>query len=42
MLFRSNNRLLRALLAQPDASEVVSFDDTQQAPHGFADLVPAW
>jgi UDP-3-O-[3-hydroxymyristoyl] N-acetylglucosamine deacetylase len=37
-----NNRLLRALLAQPDASEVVSFDDTQQAPHGFADLVPAW
>ncbi|NBQ86620.1 MAG: UDP-3-O-acyl-N-acetylglucosamine deacetylase [Betaproteobacteria bacterium] len=37
-----NNRLLRALLAQSDASEVVSFDDARQAPHGFADLVPAW
>lgn len=37
-----NNRLLRALLAQPDASDVVSFDDAQQAPRGFADLVPAW
>jgi len=37
-----NNRLLRALLAQPEASELVSFDDPQQAPHGFAALVPAW
>jgi len=37
-----NNRLLRELLAQPDAWEIVSFDDTAQAPKGFAALQPAW
>lgn len=37
-----NNALLRALLAQPDAYEVVSFDDAQHAPKGFATLQPAW
>jgi UDP-3-O-[3-hydroxymyristoyl] N-acetylglucosamine deacetylase len=30
-----NNRLLRALLADPKAYEVVSFDDEQQAPAAF-------
>ena len=37
-----NNLLLRALLAQPEAFEIVSFDDASQAPAGFADLAPAW
>jgi UDP-3-O-[3-hydroxymyristoyl] N-acetylglucosamine deacetylase len=37
-----NNKLLRALLAQGDAYEVVSFDDEKQAPSGFAQLVRAW
>ena len=37
-----NNQLLRALLDQPDAYDVVSFDDARQAPKGFAQLVPAW
>ena len=30
-----NNQLLRALLAQPDAYEVVSFETTDAAPHGY-------
>lgn len=30
-----NNELLRALLAQPDAWEVATFDNEQQAPEGF-------
>ena len=37
-----NNLLLRALLAQPDAYEMVSFDDEREAPPGFAELAPAW
>jgi len=37
-----NNQLLRALLAQPDAYEIVSFDDERQAPRGLAELAPAW
>ena len=37
-----NNRLLRELLAQPDAYELVSFDQAAQAPAGFARLQPAW
>ncbi|ARU06950.1 UDP-3-O-[3-hydroxymyristoyl] N-acetylglucosamine deacetylase [Comamonas serinivorans] len=37
-----NNQLLRALLAQPHAYEIVSFNDDRQAPKGFANLVPAW
>ena len=37
-----NNRLLRALLAQPEAWELVSFDDERQAPSGLARLQPAW
>ncbi len=37
-----NNRLLRELLSQPEAYEVVSFDDARKAPAGFAQLVPAW
>ena len=37
-----NNQLLRALLAQPDAYEVVMFDTVSQAPKGFAALQPAW
>lgn len=31
-----NNQLLRALLAQPDAYEIVSFDDLNAAPRGYA------
>lgn len=37
-----NNRLLRELLAQPDAYEIVSFEHERQAPAGFARLAPAW
>ena len=37
-----NNRLLRALLAQPDAYEIVSFNNEAQAPAGYARLQPAW
>lgn len=37
-----NNRLLRELLAQPDAWDVVTFSDERQAPRGFAHPVRAW
>ena len=37
-----NNRLLRKLLADREAFEVVTFDDETQAPAGFAELAPAW
>ena len=37
-----NNLLLRALLDQPDAYEMVSFDDIQKAPVGFALPVHPW
>jgi UDP-3-O-[3-hydroxymyristoyl] N-acetylglucosamine deacetylase len=37
-----NNRLLRKLLADPTAFEVVSFDNEADAPRGFAELAPAW
>ena len=37
-----NNKLLRELLAQPQAWEVVTFEDEKQAPNGFAQLTPAW
>ncbi len=37
-----NNQLLRALLAQPDAYEIVSFEREREAPAGFAQLAPAW
>jgi UDP-3-O-[3-hydroxymyristoyl] N-acetylglucosamine deacetylase len=34
-----NNQLLRALLAQPDAYEIVSFDTLESAPYGYAQQV---
>lgn len=37
-----NNKLLRALLADPEAYEIVTFDDERAAPRGFAELAPAW
>ena len=37
-----NNLLLRELLSQPDAYEVVSFDRANEAPKGMAALQPAW
>jgi UDP-3-O-[3-hydroxymyristoyl] N-acetylglucosamine deacetylase len=37
-----NNKLLRALLAQPDAFETVTFEDEKQAPAGFAQVARAW
>lgn len=37
-----NNALLRALLDQPAAWEMVSFEDERQAPRGFAQAAPAW
>jgi len=37
-----NNQLLRALLAQPDSYEIVTFEKASQAPQGFARLGSAW
>jgi len=37
-----NNRLLRALLADPTAHEITSFERASDAPRGFAELAPAW
>ncbi len=37
-----NNRLLRELLAHPEAYEIVTFDDEKQAPGGFAMPARAW
>jgi UDP-3-O-[3-hydroxymyristoyl] N-acetylglucosamine deacetylase len=37
-----NNALLRTLLDQPAAWEMVSFEDERQAPRGFAQAAPAW
>ena len=37
-----NNKLLRALLERPDAYEIVTFDDQQQAPEGFSVPARAW
>jgi UDP-3-O-[3-hydroxymyristoyl] N-acetylglucosamine deacetylase len=37
-----NNKLLRALLARPQAYEVVSFVDESKAPAGLAWAQPAW
>ena len=37
-----NNKLLRELLSQPDAYEVVTFDDARKAPPGLAQLASAW
>ena len=37
-----NNKLLRALLADPSAHETVTFDNAADAPKGFAELAPAW
>ncbi|APW44092.1 UDP-3-O-acyl-N-acetylglucosamine deacetylase [Rhodoferax saidenbachensis] len=37
-----NNKLLRELLVQKDAWELVSFEDAKQAPAGFAQPARAW
>ena len=37
-----NNKLLRAVLADRGAFEIVTFADASQAPAGLADLAPAW
>jgi UDP-3-O-[3-hydroxymyristoyl] N-acetylglucosamine deacetylase len=37
-----NNKLLRALLDQPDSWELVQFDQAKDAPPGFARLPRAW
>jgi UDP-3-O-[3-hydroxymyristoyl] N-acetylglucosamine deacetylase len=37
-----NNLLLRELLSQPEAWDVVTFEDDKQAPRGFAQLARAW
>ncbi len=37
-----NNQLLRKLLADQSAYEIVTFEHEADAPRGFADLAPAW
>ena len=36
-----NNKLLRALIAQPDAWELVTYDDPAEAPIAFMHLADA-
>ena len=37
-----NSKLVRAVLDDADAFEIVSFDDASKAPPGLAELAPAW
>jgi UDP-3-O-[3-hydroxymyristoyl] N-acetylglucosamine deacetylase len=37
-----NNKLLRAVLADASAYDIVTFEDERQAPAGLAELAPAW
>ncbi len=37
-----NNRLVRAVLADPSVYEIVTFEDESRAPPGLAELAPAW
>jgi UDP-3-O-[3-hydroxymyristoyl] N-acetylglucosamine deacetylase len=37
-----NNKLLRAVLADETAYDIVTFDDEREAPAGLAELAPAW
>lgn len=37
-----NNLLLRELLSDASAYEIVTFEDEREAPPGFAELAPAW
>jgi UDP-3-O-[3-hydroxymyristoyl] N-acetylglucosamine deacetylase len=37
-----NNKLMRAVLADPSSHEIVSFMDERDAPPGLAALAPAW
>jgi UDP-3-O-[3-hydroxymyristoyl] N-acetylglucosamine deacetylase len=37
-----NNRLLRKLLGEPDAYDIVTFENAASAPAGLGELAPAW
>ncbi len=37
-----NNKLVRAVLADKSAYDIVTFDDPSRAPAGLAELAPAW
>lgn len=37
-----NNKLLRAMLAQPGAYDIVTFENEKIAPSGYTQLEPAW
>lgn len=37
-----NNKLLRAMFADPSSYEIASFARVDDAPRGFAELAPAW
>ncbi len=37
-----NNQLARELLSRKEAWDIVTFEDEQAAPRGFAQLAPAW
>ena len=37
-----NNKLVRAVLADRSAYDIVTFDDPSRAPPGLAELAPAW
>jgi UDP-3-O-[3-hydroxymyristoyl] N-acetylglucosamine deacetylase len=37
-----NNKLVRAVLADPSCYDIATFDDASKAPAGLAELAPAW
>jgi UDP-3-O-[3-hydroxymyristoyl] N-acetylglucosamine deacetylase len=37
-----NNKLVRAVLAEPGCYDIVTFGDASKAPAGLAELAPAW
>ena len=37
-----NNKLVRAVLAEPGCYDIVTFGDASKAPPGLAELAPAW
>ncbi len=37
-----NNKLIRKLMADPDAYDIVTIDDPSRLPRGLSELAPAW
>jgi len=37
-----NNKLLRKLMSDPDAYDIVTIEDASRLPKGLSELAPAW